>query len=375
MVFCGDIMLGAEVGKHMMNATVADWLAGISMTWRTTDLLIGNLESPCVQDAKPAEGPGDTRAFHAPIGRLVELAEAGFSAVTLANNHVLDCGSHGLSEMLRGLDQAGIAHAGAGMNLAEALQPAFIAVGGLTVALVAFCYGPPAGPSRPGVAPYEPKLMRKALTAARQGADFVIAALHDGLEYSDVPPARTRARFRFLAENGADVVIGHHPHVLQGLEWCGRVPIAYSLGNLLFDSSLPHITERSLARMAIGRYAPEEVQRDPGKFGRGAVLTVHVAGGETSIQWHPFRQDPKLRPQLSSGGIRAEDLRRLDDLSAALLNGKDPRHALAESVFQAAWWESRDDLGVRQLCKLALRPRWRYVPRGLRWLWRRLQRG
>jgi hypothetical protein len=214
--------------------------------------------------------------------------------------------------------------------------------------------------------------MRRALAAARAEADLVIATLHDGLEYSDVPPATTRARFRFLAENGADIVVGHHPHVLQGLEWYGHVPIAYSLGDLLFHNSLPHVAERSFSRMAMGRYGRGEVRRDPGKFGWGAVLTIHFSGDQKSIQWHPFRQDQDLRPRLSLTDVKDEDLCRLEDLSAALLNEKDPRHALANSVLEASRWESWDSLNKRQLLKLARRPKWRYLPRVLKWLCRQM---
>jgi hypothetical protein len=259
------------------------------------------------------------------------------------------------------------------MNLAEALQPAFIPVRDLIVGLVAFCYGPPAGRSNPGVAPYDAQSMRKALAAARADADLVIATLHDGLEYSDVPPVKTRARFRFLAENGADIVFGHHPHVLQGVEWDGHVPIVYSLGDLLFDNSLPHVAERNFARIAMGRHGQEEVRQDPGKFGRGAVLTVHISGEQKMIQWHPFRQDHHLRPQLSQADAKDEDLRRLKDLSAALLNEKDPRHALADSIVETAYWENRNSLSMRQILTLALRPRWRYVPLGLWWLSRHIR--
>ena len=375
IAFGGDIMLGGEVAEYIGTATVAQWLEGVSETWSGADLVIANLESPCTLRAKPPKSHASTRQFHAPVSRIAELAEAGFSVLTLANNHILDCGPLGLLETIQGLDEAGIVHAGAGMTLAEALRPAIVPMPGLTVALVAFCYGPPAGKSSPGVAPCNTKSMREGLSAARANADLVIAVLHDGLEYSDVPPSRTRARFRFLAENGADIVIGHHPHVLQGVEWYGDVPIAYSLGNLLFDSSLPHITERSLARMALGRYAPEEVRRDPEKFDRGAVLTVGFSGERKSVQWQPFRQDANLRPQLSTREVAAEDLRRLEELSAALIDPHNPRHALADAVFEAAWWESRDGLGMRQLLNLALRPKWRYVPRGLKWFWRRIQRG
>ncbi len=373
IAFGGDVMLGAGVGEHLGEARVGDWLKGISDVWHGADLLIANLECPCVLTATPVEGPLPEIVFHAPHKRLSELADAGFSAVTLANNHILDCGPQGLLETVRGLDKAGIYHAGAGMELAEALQPAFIPIQKMTLGLVAFCYGPPAGRSTPGVAPYDFNSMRKALSVARADADFVVAVLHDGLEYSDVPPTQTRKRFRFLAENGADIVIGHHPHVLQGLEWHKGVPIAYGLGDLLFDNSLPSVATRNFMRIAMGRYAPAEIRRDPSKFERGAVLLVRITGKERSVEWHPFRQDTKLRPKLSSGDVKFEDLRRLDEISAALLNPTDPRHRLADSVVEAAQKEQLTNLGIRDVLKLAARPRLRYVSRGLRWLYQRFQ--
>lgn len=373
IAFCGDIMPGAEVAQYMGRATIADWLKEVSPAWEGADLLIGNLESPCVVQAKPIENELPELVFHAPASRLHELVDAGFSAVTLANNHILNCGPLGLSETLREIKGAGLYHAGAGMNLAEALQPAFIPVRGMTVGLVAFCYGPPASNSNPGVAPCDPPFMRKALTAARANADIVIAALHDGLEYSDVPPMRTRSRFRFLAENGADIVVGHHPHVLQGLEWHGLTPIAYSLGDFLFHNSLPHVAARNFSRMALGLMAPEEVRRDPHKFGRGAVLTVQFSNGKKSIQWHPFRQGRDLRPQLSSESIYSEDLLRLEDLSAALLNERDPRHALANQVMAKAQQENWDRLELREMCRLILKPKWRYLPYGLKWVSRKIK--
>jgi Bacterial capsule synthesis protein PGA_cap len=373
IAFCGDIMLGAEVAERIGNATIAEWVKDVSEAWSGVDLLIGNLECPCVIEAKPVESETPELVFHAPASRLVELAAAGFSAVTIANNHILNCGPLGLMETIQGLDRAGIHHAGAGMKLDEALQPAFISVRGITVGLVAFCYGPPAGRSSPGVAPHDFKTMRQALKTARAGADLVIAGLHGGLEYSDVPASETRVRFRFLAENGADVVIGHHPHVLQGLEWVGKVPVAYSLGNFLFHSSLPYVAERSLGRMGMGLYAPSEIVRDPDKFSRGALLTVNISGGAKSVRWHPFRQGPDLRPRLSTGDTKVDDLRRLNDLSAALLNKNDSRHALADSVMHTVRTTNLARLGTREVMRLALRPKWRYVPRGINWLFQRMK--
>lgn len=368
VAFCGDIMPGAEVAQYMGDTPMAEWLRGVSPAWEGADLLIGNLESPCVVQAKPVENKLPELVFHASASRLRELVNAGFSAVTVANNHVLDCGPFGLSETLQGIKDVGLYHAGAGMNLTEALKPAFIAVHGVTVGLVAFCYGPPAGHSSPGVAPCDPPVMREALRNARANADIVIAVLHDGLEYSDVPPAETRSRFRFLAENGADIVIGHHPHVLQGLEWHGSTPIAYSLGDFLFHNSLPHIAERNFSRMALGRLAPEAVRCDPHKFARGAVLTVQIRNEKKSIQWHPFRQGKNLRPKLSSESAYSEDLLRLEDLSAALLNEKDPRHSLANDVMARAHQETRENLEVNAMFRLMLKPKWRYIPYGIQWV-------
>ncbi len=368
IAFCGDVMPGAEVAQYMGNATIADWLRKVSPAWEGADLLIGNLECPCVVQAQPIRDKLPELVFHAPASRLQELAEAGFSAVTLANNHVLDCGQIGLSETLEETKKAGLYHVGAGMNLTEAIKPAFIRVRSFTVGLVAFCYGPPAGYSSPGVTPCDPPIMREVLRTARAKSDIVIAALHDGLEYSDVPPAKTRSRFRFLAENGADIVIGHHPHVLQGLEWHGTTPIAYSLGDLLFHNSLPHVTERNFLRMALARLAPEEVRRDPHKFTRGAVLTVQFRNEAKLTQWHPFRQGKDLRPELSSGSTYSEDLLRLEDLSAALLNQRDPRHSLADDVMTKSQQESRENLELKTMLRLMRNPKWRYIPNGISWL-------
>jgi Bacterial capsule synthesis protein PGA_cap len=373
ITFCGDIMLGAEVGERIGNATVGDWVKNVAEAWTGADLVIGNLECPCVVEAKPSRGPLPELVFHAPAKRLAELAAAGFSALLIANNHILNCGSLGLVETIRGLDRAGIYHVGAGMNLGEAVRPAFIPVPGGTVGLVAFCYGPPASRSGPGVAPHDFRTMRRALKSAREHADLVVAALHDGLEYSDVPPSDTRARFRFLAESGADIVIGHHPHVLQGLEWIGNVPVAYSLGDFLFHNSLPHVAARNFARMAMGLYASGVIKRDPAKFSRGALLTVSVSGSKKTVRWHPFRQTADLRPYLCAGDSQVEDLRRLDDLSAALLNKGDSRHALADSIMTDARRASFARLGIRDVIKLVARPKWRYLPHGLNWAYQRMK--
>jgi hypothetical protein len=373
IAFCGDIMMGGDVALHLGSSTATEWLSGVAPAWRDADLLVGNLECPCVLNAQPVDGPVPELIFRAPATRLKELADAGFRALTIANNHILNCGDLGLYETISSLEKVGIYHAGAGMNIVEATRPAFIPIRGRVVALVAFCYSLPAGPRTAGVAPATAKVMRQVLAKARASADFVVAALHDGLEYSDVPPSAVRAKFRYLAENGADIVVGHHPHVLQGLEWHRNVPIAYSLGDLLFANSLPHIAARNFARIAMGRYAPHEIQRDPDKFARGAVLKVLVSGKTKSLLWVPFRQTDDLRPELLHGSARAAALEAINDLSGALQNPSDPRHSLADEVMQCVRAEKLATLGVADVFRLALRPRLRHFRSGLPWVYHRIR--
>jgi hypothetical protein len=125
--------------------------------------------------------------------------------------------------------------------------------------------------------------------------------------------------------------------------------------------------------MAMGKYVPEEIKRDPFKFARGAILQVDVNKGRKIIQWHPFRQDEKLRPILSTGDRKAEDLNRISKLSAALTDTTDPRHSLAERVWELAWWSDREGLSITDISKLIMKPKWRYLPLGFKWMRRRLR--
>ena len=160
--------------------------------------------------------------------------------------------------------------------------------------------------------------------------------------------------------------------MLQGLEWIGNVPVAYSLGNFLFHSSLPHVAQRSFKRIAMGSYAPDEILRDPNKFVHGAVLAVKFSGKAKSTSWYPFRQGADLRPSLSRGDAKIEDLNRLAGLSAALSNKRDFRHALADSVVGKVRSANMKNIGIQELLRLALRPKWRYIPRGFHWLSQRI---
>jgi hypothetical protein len=152
------------------------------------------------------------------------------------------------------------------------------------------------------------------------------------------------------------------------------VPIAYSLGDLLFTNSLPHVTARNFARIAMGRYAPQETRRDPDKFARGAILIIRVSGTKKSTHWAPFRQRTNLRPELAVGTAKVAALEHLEDLSKALMNPSDPRHALADEVMERARQEELAHLDIADVLRVARRPKLRHLRSALPWMYHRVRR-
>ncbi len=248
ILLLGDLILDVPEPDH--------WLSGIAPLTRAADLAIGHLEVPYTRCLH--ERSGDVPAPGANPDHLAALARAGIMAVSMAGNHMMDCGDEGLAETIATLDRNGIAHAGAGRDLAEARQPALIPCGGRTIALLSYnCVGPElswadqgkpgcawvrvrasdGGPSRPQaelveIDPQSQALMEADIAAARQQADLVIVALHKGITHR---PATLAAYERPLAaaaiRAGADVVAGHHAHIAQGIELVNGKPVFHGLGN------------------------------------------------------------------------------------------------------------------------------------------------
>ena len=240
----GDIMLGRGVGRAIAARSVRYPFEAVQPLLAGADLRIGNLELPLTERGRPA---AKDYVFRAPPSVVEGLAYAGFNVLTLANNHILDYGVEGLLDTLNALDRAGIAYTGAGRTADEAHAPAIISVGGLRVAILSYANTPNdgrsgwvaestrAGEGTPGVAWGTPDVIRRDVTAARARADVVVVALHAGGEYLAMPNPVQRELAYAAADAGAALVLGAHPHVLQGIELYNRTPIVYSLGNFVFD--------------------------------------------------------------------------------------------------------------------------------------------
>lgn len=248
VVAVGDIMLGRTVRAN------AQTLAGVSSWLSSADLTIGNFEGVLAPTGKDPVVLSQTipgKPYHLVMGRQIPklLHEAGFDLLSLANNHGLDLKTAGLEDTLGVLGSTGLEVIGVS-PAPGADQPAIIRdVNGLKIAFLAFSMIPT--PSRPaaGLVPtrYDAEKSAAAVQAVRPQADVVIVNMHWGVEYQTYPdPAQIRAAKNLYAA-GADLIIGHHPHVVQGTAVLSgsdlamtepfREPgfVAYSLGNFVFD--------------------------------------------------------------------------------------------------------------------------------------------
>jgi poly-gamma-glutamate capsule biosynthesis protein CapA/YwtB (metallophosphatase superfamily) len=159
-----------------------------------------------------------------------------FDVACLANNHVFDYGVAGFRETLKILRRAGLRTVGAGMTAAEAWAPLSLKVKGAGITIVNVSEGEDltAARSGPGVCGWDIERTSLLIRKCKARGGCVIAIAHCGLEYIPHPPPYVAAAFRAFADAGADCVVGHHPHVPQGIEWYRGKPIAYSLGNFAF---------------------------------------------------------------------------------------------------------------------------------------------
>lgn len=210
--------------------------------FRHSDLNIVNLECPVVPPNHDNRiwktGPhlSTTSAIFAQLKKL------NIHVVSLANNHILDFGERGLTHTINECKQHKIKITGAGENLPDASQPTFTEQNGLRVALVNFCENEwsVATARSAGANPLDPISNLKQIKTAKSKADFVVVIIHGGHEHFHLPSPRMVKTYRYFAENGADAIIGHHPHCISGYEYYKQVPIFYSLGNFAFTLPNPN---------------------------------------------------------------------------------------------------------------------------------------
>ncbi len=239
--FCaaGDVMLDRGV-KNRIDGDGKDFIFEKTAGFiRLKDISFCNLECPVSTRGKRKAGG---YAFRADPVNLSIVKKCGFKVVSLANNHMMDYGEESLTDTFKYLDAEGITYAGAGQNREKARAFVIKEVRGVKVAFVADLNMPTIVeevPEDPALPQPSQKRSMVELTAeikkAKLAADIVVVSFHWGVEYTHNPQAYQKRLARACIDAGADMVLGHHPHVMQGIEiYKGKI-ILYSMGNLVFD--------------------------------------------------------------------------------------------------------------------------------------------
>lgn len=256
VTFLGDVMLGRGIAQAANRSR--DWqpFAALKPVLISSDITVANLESPLT--IAPVVTTG--YALCAPPTQVEALKAARFRLLTLANNHIVDCGPIGLNQTRFTLQSTSLLTAGPDM------QPVFINIHGHRFAFLAL---------NDVSTPVELQAVIPILQSAASQADWVIVSIHWGSEYQPAPSNRQRMLAAALVNAGADVIVGHHPHVIQPMEIITRPNgsrtslVFYSLGNALFDQqSLPDTRIGAVVSLFFGpgksvRYSARRFEIDP----------------------------------------------------------------------------------------------------------------
>ncbi len=253
LLFCGDLMLDWGVMESCDTHGYEYPLKHMSSFMKDFDFSFCNLECVISDDASPR--PGKKYIFRAPSRYLQVLSSAGISGVTIANNHIMDYGKKGLVDTTVHLDKYNIMHTGAGINARDAYRPLVTSIRGIRLAVIGACSlryeDTYADAKTAGIARGTLSSIKPLLEKYRGWNDIIAISIHWGNEYSDFPKKSQVTLARNLIDAGADIIIGHHPHVYQGIEIYNNKPILYSLGNFLFGSTNEDVRNNIIAGFAV----------------------------------------------------------------------------------------------------------------------------
>lgn len=297
----GDIFLGRKVESIAETNPDSLFDDKLIKKFSESDLNIVNLESP-VTDADSTNkilktGPH----LKASPKALIALKSLKINLVTLANNHLYDYGKKGLEDTFEHCKYNGILTVGAGENLEDASKPTIFTVKGRKIAVVNFAENEWANATaeRGGANPLDVVKNSRTIQSIKGKADFTIVIIHGGHENYTLPSPRMVELYRFYAEQGASIVVGHHGHCLSGYEVYKDVPIFYGIGNFLFYSSMEM----------------------PG-WNDGIVLSLSIdAKNRLSWDFHPYIQcKDKINVELLEGDKYRKAVDEINRLNSVIAN-------------------------------------------------------
>ncbi|MBE2221234.1 MAG: CapA family protein [Anaerolineae bacterium] len=245
MAAVGDIMLDRTLGSVIADGGIHFPFKLVAEPLQSADITVGNLETALGDVGEPVE---KSFTFQSPPAAAEALAWGGFDVVSLANNHAMDYGPESLLQGIELLKAQNVAPIGAGANSEQARSPHIMQVNGLDVAFLGYVHVPveargtyfdtatwTATETTPGLAWAVPEEIIEDVTAVQAQADLVVVVLHSGYEYVEPPSEEQAAAAHAAIDAGADIVIGHHAHILQAVEFYKNGVVIYGLGNFAFN--------------------------------------------------------------------------------------------------------------------------------------------
>lgn len=294
--FVGDIMMGRHVNE-VIEKHGSDYLfEKVQPVFNQSDYVSGNFENPVLlQKEEVYEGEKSEKNIHL-FSRLEgahAIKNAGFSVINLANNHMMDYGPNALVETLDTFNDLGMPHVGAGNNVEEATEVEYADYDGQRVATLGFTdvlvKGFSAQRYTAGVARATPENIVPAIQEAKKNADLVIVNVHWGIEYNKKPSKRQKEMAKIMADVGADIIVGHHPHVLSEIEVFDNGSVVfYSLGNFIFDQGWTRTKDSAIAQYHIDKDGKKSIE----------IIPVRLKEAQPFVTKNPYARN-KIFQQLT----------------------------------------------------------------------------
>ncbi len=314
----GDIDFCRTCGEQMA-ANGADWpFQKMQPHLDRADLLFGNMESVLLPESYPDEQI-DPDGLCGKYDGTAALKRAGFDFACLANNHVLDGGHISMFHTRQVIESRGVATGGVGATQEEARRMVTLRARELKLGFLCYCEDTnySLGTTGPCHAYYTPEAVLADVARCRREVDVLVVSIHADLEFMDTPSPPRREAFRQIARAGATVVLGHHPHVPQGVERIGHSLIAYSLGNFYFAAHTspymkdngPHTAHSFLLLVEVGRDGVKGFQRVPFAIGEAPEQRPAPLEGEQADEMLAYLQ--RLDRLAADDEVVAENWRQI----------------------------------------------------------------
>jgi poly-gamma-glutamate synthesis protein (capsule biosynthesis protein) len=302
LLFSGDI----NMTDNILNTYKQDGIDGIlskdyQEEFKKADLAMVNQEFAFTERGVKAENKQYT--FRVAPENVQIFKDMQVDVVSLANNHSMDFGIEGLTDSFAALNSAGIQYVGAGNNLTQAREIKYFKVKGKKIACLGASRVIPeptwnAYANKPGMlTTYDPAYLVEDIKTARSQSDYVVVYVHWGLEKHETPEEYQRNLAKQYIDAGADLVVGSHPHVLQGIEYYKGKPIVYSLGNFMFYSN---IKQTALLKVSLNGQNEGSLRLIPGKAVNS--LTGEVVKADEKQKFYEYMSNISFGIQFDSDG-------------------------------------------------------------------------